>query len=692
MPTFRITSPDGKTYEVTGPEGSTAEQALQRVQASLQPQEPASVSVGRGLMEIPRQIGLAARYGAEGLGQAAEIVTEPVRSIMELLGAPKMPSLGQGVSGLADAVGLPKPETADERVIGDASKLVAGAGGMAGAARGVANATSGVISKVAGSMAAAPGMQAAAGAAAGTAGGSVREAGGSPGAQFAAALAAGLAAPLAGMGVKKITDAAGRVVQQAYNPQQVEIVLKTELAKQGVNWADLGGKVQQQLREDARKAVYSGQPMSREALARLVDYRRVGATPLVGDLTQDPALLTQQRNLSKQLANSGTRVMGGDLPAIQNENAGKVLSTLEGVATSPLDEHAVGQGVINSVRTTDAKQAAATSALYDTARDTAGRSLPLDGATFTRRANEALQQNLSPKLGAEVDNLLNDIASGKTPLTVEYAEQIKTMLARKQRASADGDIRHAYGLVRQALEDTPLQGAGQVLPGTAGQESIAAFNAARSSAKAGFAWKGSAKFIEDALDGAAPDKFVRTHVIGAPVGELAKMQAQIAGDPDLVNGVRRQLVDYIMQRGSADSKLTTFSGAGMEKGLKALGDRKLALFFSPEEVEQIKSAVNVARLSQSQPIGTAVNNSNTAAAAGLGRLSDLLGKTTGIPVLGPMVGAPAQTLLLQAQSVPLRNISNALANKPPRQSTPILPLSALLLSPSAQGGQDNDGR
>ncbi len=692
MPTFRITSPDGKTYEVTGPEGSTAEQALQQVQASLQPQEPASVSVGRGLMEIPRQVGLAARYGAEGLGQAAEVVTEPIRNVLELLGAPKMQSTGRAVSGLADAVGLPKPETADERVIGDASRLVAGAGGMTGAARGVANATNGIVSKVAGSMAAAPGMQAVAGAAAGGAGGSVREAGGGDGAQFAAALSAGLAAPLAGMAAKRVTDTAGRIVQQAFNPQRVEIVLKTELAKQGVNWADLGSKVQQQLREDARKAVYSGQPMKPEALARLVDYRRIGATPLVGDLTQDPVLLTQQRNLSKQLANSNMRVMGGDLPSIQNDNAGRVLGTLDGAATSPLDEHAVGQGVINSVRTTDAKQAAATSALYNTARDTAGRSLPLDGATFTKRANEMLQQNLSPKLGAEVDTLLNDIATGKTPLTVEYAEQIKTMLARKQRASADGDIRHAYGLVRQALEETPLQGAGQALPGTAGQQSVDAFNAARGAAKAGFAWKGSAKFIEDALDGAAPDKFVRTHVIGAPVGELAKMQAQIADNPDLVNGVRRQLVDYIMQRGNADPKLATFSGAGMEKGLKALGDRKLALFFSPEEIEQIKSAVNVARLSQNQPIGSAVNNSNSGAML-MGRLSDLLGKTTGVPVLGPLVGAPAQTLMLQAQSVPMRNLSSALAARAPAQQTnSIVPLSALLLTPGAQGRQDNDGR
>jgi hypothetical protein len=43
MPTFRVTAPDGKTYDVTGPEGSTAEQALARVKATVQVSRPAAV-------------------------------------------------------------------------------------------------------------------------------------------------------------------------------------------------------------------------------------------------------------------------------------------------------------------------------------------------------------------------------------------------------------------------------------------------------------------------------------------------------------------------------------------------------------------------------------------------------------------------------------------------------------------------
>lgn len=667
-----------------------------------QPEQQAAVAAGDTLRQIPRQVGLAARYGMEGLGQASEIVTEPIRQLIvnpiaravqptttsDLVTgkqpAQAMPT-GQLASTWADALGLPKPETPNERVIGDASRLVAGSMGMSGAARGAADATTGVVSKVAEKFAAGPGTQAISAATAGLTGGAVRESGGSPAEQFVASLAAGLSAPLATMGARKVVDAAGNVVKAAYNPQRVDVILQQELAKQGIDWASLGTEVRRQLHQDARKAVYSGEPIAPQALARLVDYRRIGATPLTGDLTQNPVTLTQQRNLAKQLANSGG-AGEGSLPSLQNENAAKVLRTIDNAATSPLDAHATGQGVISSVASTDAAKTAQTGALYQAARDSSGRSLPLEGGTFTRRANELLQQNLAPKLGPEVDQALNDIATGKTPLTVEYAEQLKTLLARKQRAAADGDLKYAYGLVRQALDEAPLQGTGEALPGTAGQQSIDAFNAARASARDQFKWRESAKFVEDALGGAPPDTFVKKHVIGAPVGELEKLKAQIGGDPDLINGVRRQLVDYIMQRGSASTETTQFSGAGLERGLKALGDRKLALFFSPEEIADIKAAVNVGRLSQSQPIGSAVNNSNTAAMM-LGRIGDLIGKSQ-IPIAAPAVGA----LSLRAQTIPLRNLSNALTlQQPQQQAGGIVPLSLLLAAPSAPG-RENDNR
>ena len=132
------------------------------------PAQEAAPQQKRGMVqELGRQVGLTARYGLEGLGQAAELFTEPVAGLMRGAGVP-VKSTGQQVSGLADAMGLPQPENATERVVGDMSRFVAGAGGMAGAARGAAGAMqAGPLQKAVQAMAEAPGLQMAGAAGAG---------------------------------------------------------------------------------------------------------------------------------------------------------------------------------------------------------------------------------------------------------------------------------------------------------------------------------------------------------------------------------------------------------------------------------------------------------------------------------------------------------------------------------------------
>lgn len=650
--------------------------------------EPSMVErAGAALRDVPRQVGLTARYGIEGLGRAAEVVTEPVRQLvvnpaMRALGGPQAQSTGDAASSLSDLMGLPKPATATERAVGEGARLMAGGGGLAGAATRGAQATTGAAKEVLTRLAAAPAQQVVGAGAAGLAGGSVKEAGGGPWEQFGASLTAGLAAPLTMQAAGSLLSGIKSAITPKMSPSQVDSVLKVEFSKAGVDWDGISATVKAQIREDAKKAVYSGQPINQEALARLAEFRRVGATPMLGDITQDPQLITQQRNLAKQMANTRG---GGELPQLQNNNARAVLSTLDEAAPSPLDAYATGRRVISGVTAADAAKKGKVDALYSAARDSAGRSAELDGAAFARRVTADLRQNLSPKLGDEVDSVINDIATGKTPLTVEYAEQLKTMLGRKIEAAkgTQGDLAYAYGLVRKALEDAPIKG-------TAGGEAASAFGAARAAAKERFSWQESAPFIKDALGGVAPDKFVQKHVIGSSLEDLAKLRVHVKGDPETLQGVRRQLVDYIMQRGRADSRTTEFSGRGMEDGLKAIGTRKLELFFSPEEIANITAAVNVARYMQAQPIGSAVNNSNTAAMLA-GKATDALSALTGIPGVGPIVTDPLARLSIGLQQMPLRNLSGGLVNKPP--TTPGRPESALaLLLASPSQAREKDKR
>jgi hypothetical protein len=736
MPRYEVTSPDGKRWEINAPEGASQDEVLAYAQKQWSAQskdatQPASVRAGTAIKDsIPRQLGLTARYGIEGLAGLAETVTEPIRYIAQKAGAMKGTSpLTAATSDLLTRMGVPQPETADERVVGDASRLVAGTIGGSSLLNRGAQMVGGTARDVMSQMAARPGMAALSAAGSGLAGGSVRESGGGPEAQFAASLAGGIAAPTIAAGVGGAAKSLGNTARlMMSNPVDIDARLSLELRRAGLEWENIGADVKRQLREDAKKAILSGEQLDSAALRRLTDYRNIGATPLVGDITQDPNILTQQRNLSKQIANTGG-FTGSNIPNVDNANARRVLSTLEGATSSPLDSYGTGSAIINRVRAVDEGKRATERGLYEAAKDSQGRTLPLDRGGFINQAFENLaRENKMAFLPENVSKFLETLGKGTVrvngqdfpvPFDVNTIDQLKTTLATASRSTQDGNAKAAIKAVRDALENvqprmqdfngaqlTTQAQAAAMRAGDPAAASMAAFDKARSFARERRSWQESSKFIEDALSGAEPDNFVKRHIIGADVADLAKLRDEIGAasgvsqgralgpvvpgaeapaGPNLLEAVRKQIVQNILDRGRSDSDTTKFSSAGMNDALKAIGDRKLELFFSPQEIQQIKSAVNVGRYMQSQPIGSAVNNSNTAGAL-LGRMSSILDRASPVPVVGPMLAEPLQGGLLQLRARGMQDLSKGLLRGQPTQPSaiPSLLLPGLLSAPTSE--------
>ena len=141
-------------------------------------------SKGRStLSELGRQLGLTARYAVEG-----------VTAIPNMIGDALGLRSSEAVSGALTSAGLPSPEGATERVVGDVTRAMAGAGGIQALGQGLAGAAGPVAQGVGETLAAAPGMQAVSAATGSGASGIVREEGGGTGAQIAAGIA-GAAAP-----------------------------------------------------------------------------------------------------------------------------------------------------------------------------------------------------------------------------------------------------------------------------------------------------------------------------------------------------------------------------------------------------------------------------------------------------------------------------------------------------------------
>ncbi len=271
------------------------------------------------------------------------------------------------------------------------------------------------------------------------------------------------------------------------------------------------------------------------------------------------------------------------------------------------------------------------------------------------------------------------------PFDVNYAEQLKTRIAALQRATNDGSARMALGTVRRALDETPLISAPQVNPGnlpavpgtvppspaTLGQESIDAFNQARQAARQRFGWQESARPIEAALNGAQPDDFVQKFVIRGTVADASAL-AQNAPTAEVKNAILAHLKDKALN-GSAD-EVGKFSQSAYNKALNQIGDRKLSLFFSPEELQQVRMLGRVASYMQNQPVGSAVNNSNSGALL-LGKGIDVLYQ---IPVLGPLAGPALQNINVSLQQRAAQNVLPGLLAAQPRQ-----PMSSGLLAPAA---------
>lgn len=681
MPTFEFTSPQGKTYTVEGPEGATREQAFQILQEQIgqasglrqeaKPPKARRATFKEEIRNIPRQLGLTARYGIEGLADVAGILSNPIAATSNaLLGTKLRPLRTATTQALA---GLPSPDSASERIVGDASRLLAGGGAMLGAT-GAVRGGGAVTRKVLDTMAARPGLQAAAAVGAGGAGGYTREAGGGPGAQFLASLAGGIAAPGA--------------VAGALRPKR-NMDIDNALAASGIKLADIPKPAAALIQSDVAQAKGAISP---DALRRLIDYRLVGAVPGRANLTLNPIDITRQKDLTKIGAHSPDPSIQ-TLAKREHDNIEGLLRGLNVLGADTGDDALTGGArVMGGLARTMTQKQKEISAAYDAAlAKGGGLDARLDTEFFTNRVNKLLKDNLLDRfLPSGVYRAMKELDTGETPFTVRNAEQIKTAIGDLQRSSTNGNVRSALSMVRQAMDESPL-----VTRADLGEDTIKAFNKARGLNRN---WR---KLIEKtpALkaieDGVEPDKFVQNYIIQqggkANVADVGRLKAAIKESPDAATAVREQILLHLKDKatGGSPDEAVKFSQSGYNKALKAIGDQKLSMFFSKADIEQLNVIGRVARYEQAQPAGSAVNNSNTASALFTRMFESLASNriTAALPFGAPFVNNPARALITGRHSRNMLNIPNALLVPKARNQPQWFP-SPLLLTPGLLSEED----
>lgn len=661
-----------------------------------EPQAPKKKGFGEQLnaaiSDVPRQLGLTARYGLEGLGGIADLVTSPIRGALNMAGMNIKPGMGQVAS---NALGLPQPQNGTERIVGDATRMVAGGLLPMGAGAALARNGSGVAQGVGRMLASNPGQQLASAAAAGAAGGYTRETGGGEGAQLASSLAAGIAAPFAIGGVQRLAQGAARMAagRPPAPPMQIDVTINNALENSGFKLSDLPADVAKGIRADVVNALKISDDLSPDAVRRLADFRITGTVPTAASLTLDPAMVTQQRNLAKLGINSKDPV-AQQLGQTQNANNRQLTAGLNTLGANTTDDAIAGAGrVMGALEQRNGRAKDIIGTLYQNARDTNGRSASLDPYTFSQRANNMLDEALlGGKLPSDVKNLLNKAASGEMPLTVDVAEQFKTRIGDLQRSTFDMAERKALGMVRSALDDTPL------LPGQEiGQESINAFNKARSMNRAWMNIVDKTPALQAVRDGIEPDKFVQQFIVGtgpkANAMDVAMLKNSIKGSPDAMNAVKQQVTAFLKKKAlnNAADEVGNFSQSAYKKALESIGDRKLTLFFSKPEIDQMKAIGRVASYEQFQPAGSAINNSNTAS-AGMAAMLDRIGSSSLLSKVpfGKVLAEPLQNIAIGLQASKSLNVPRALSNGMTPQQQFLPPPGSTMVSPSIFMGTDTE--
>lgn len=381
----------------------------------------------------------------------------------------------------------------------------------------------------------------------------------------------------------------------------------------GIRLADLPVQAQNQLKKEVKSLMLKGKSPDAQTLQRMgvfAEWKAKGfdLKPTLKQATGDAQLWTKETNLSKldgaeKLAKKYTQ---------DHANLKGLLDDFElktgGTAS---DEFQVGDDLFNALRRQDDSRSSYVAAMYDQAKKHTGNDLLLDGGRFANNMKQTLDEDLVDinLLPAPLLKKVQDFADGVKPFTLAEKEMLVKQINRRM-SGADNQTKYALQSFRNSLEreaDTSLDTFGTALNGSAKK----AWDDARKAASGRFGVIDRTPALKKALADAEPDKAFEQLVWRGNVRELDSLINEVKHDPQVMNNMRQAVVKRIANKSLGVNDV--FSPKGMADAIKAIGDRKLSLLFSPDEIKQLKNIEMAAKFLISQPPGANVNNANTAA-------------------------------------------------------------------------------
>ena len=307
------------------------------------------------------------------------------------------------------------------------------------------------------------------------------------------------------------------------------------------------------------------------------------------------------------------------------------------------------QSIIDRYKTMDEASNVKIRDAYKKLEEANGGKFPVDGVALANNAEALLGKKLKTEfLPSSIKSQLDRFKTGE-PMTFEQFEAMRTNIAaeiRKAERAGDGNAEMALSLVRQTLEDLPLEkGAAGALKPIADQ--------ARSLAKQRFDMlKKDPAYKAAVNDTVAADKYIDKFVINGVNKNIRTMVDHLGRNSEAHQHMAAGTTNWLKDKAGIVDEKGNFSQANYNRALKKLDDvNNLQEIYTPEAASQLKTLGNVANYTQFQPRGAFVNNSNTLVGAMAQSAKNAVGKTVqgGLDVLVPGVQLGTSLMEMRAR-------------------------------------------
>jgi len=398
-----------------------------------------------------------------------------------------------------------------------------------------------------------------------------------------------------------------------------------------VTLADLSDSVQRKVLQEAQDAIRTTGRFDPDALLRKADFQSLGIKPERSWITRDPFECSRAQNLRQVDAGKNLLV---PMDAEGNQGLITALNRQRGPATGD-SPYQLGSQALGTVRSIHDSAKAGVDTAYDAWRK-ANPNATGDGARFVDRLTRSLDEQVVTLPSAWVSRV-NKIADGEFPVTANTLEQMRRAAGRLSQ-SGDGNERMAGALITRAIDDEVAN-----LAGDSQGAANTLLTGAREKAKALFDLKDAVPAMKDVADGKAnAEDFVQRYVMGGTVKEVASLWLALGKEGQKAkDAIRAQLVDTLKTKAlnAASDEMGNFSPTAYRKALQSVGKEKLQILIGKTGMDELERISRVAGYMKSAPSGSRYNTSGTA-----GELVNLLGRTSNVPFLGPLISKPARDM------------------------------------------------